>query len=173
MPMGYKSAKLWLLVQKKTVCFRRQKLIPKTCPWFIATSDIWYEYLNQLNTEMQTMSHNIVLVTDNCSHLPAHKPPKGYSGPPPPVLSNVKLVIFQKTLLLIYSLRVKKFLGLLRLLTDVTMLNIWSHISIPITLLLQNLIFLKQSILLQTHGLMYLRKSSITIGKRQCSDPLQ
>jgi len=42
-------------------------------------SEIWYEYLHQLNTEMRISGRHIIQVTDNCpSHPPVDEPPKNY-----------------------------------------------------------------------------------------------
>jgi len=59
--------------------------------------EIWYEYLHQLNTEIRISGRLIILVTDNCpSHAPVDQPLKNYEGPPPPVLTHVKLVYPRK-----------------------------------------------------------------------------
>jgi len=60
-------------------------------------SGIWYEYLRELNTEMEKNKRRIALVTDNCpSHPPPDRPPKGYDRPEPPHLSHVTLVYLPK-----------------------------------------------------------------------------
>jgi len=60
-------------------------------------SGIWYEYLRELNTEMEKNKRRIALATDNCpSHPPPDRPPKGYDGPEPPYLSHVTLVYLPK-----------------------------------------------------------------------------
>lgn len=56
-------------------------------------SGIWYEYLRELNTEMQQQKRRIALITDNCPLYPRpNQPPKDYDGPQPPTLTNITLI---------------------------------------------------------------------------------
>ena len=60
-------------------------------------SGIWYEFLSSLNKEMAKQKRQIALVTDNCpGHPRPENPPKDYTGPPPPILTHVKLVYLPK-----------------------------------------------------------------------------
>ena len=60
-------------------------------------SGLWYEYLKGLNNDMALVGRNIVLITNNYPSLPhTNKPPKGYTGPPPPNLTHVTLVYLPK-----------------------------------------------------------------------------
>ena len=60
-------------------------------------SGLWYEYLKDLNNDMALAGRKIVLVTDNCpSHPHTDKPPKGYTGPPPPHLTHITLLYLPK-----------------------------------------------------------------------------
>ncbi|KAF8248113.1 DDE-domain-containing protein, partial [Wilcoxina mikolae CBS 423.85] len=82
------------------LCFRRADTLPfiyrnNKKAWML--SGIWYEYLTTLNHKMKAAGRRIVLVTDNCpSHPPPNRSPKDYTGPPPPVLTHVKLVYLPK-----------------------------------------------------------------------------
>lgn len=56
-------------------------------------SGIWYEYLRELNAEMEKNQRHIALVMTNCpSHPRLEKPPKGYDEPLPPNLTHVTLI---------------------------------------------------------------------------------
>ncbi|RPA93345.1 CENP-B protein, partial [Choiromyces venosus 120613-1] len=56
-------------------------------------SELWYEYLQNLNDKMQIQGRKIILITDNCpSHPHPNSPPDNYEGPILPILTHLNLL---------------------------------------------------------------------------------
>ena len=98
---GTDKRKIWVVGRAgKPHCFRQQRVNPDNLPvvyrfnskaWLL--TGLWYEFLRRLNEEMRISQRQIALVTDNCpTHPRPDSPPIEYSGPTPPVLTNIKLI---------------------------------------------------------------------------------
>lgn len=80
--------------------FRQQNINPANLPityrynkksWML--TGLWYEFLRAINDEMRISGRHIALITDNCpTHPLPEQPPLNYTGPPPPVMTNVTLI---------------------------------------------------------------------------------
>lgn len=98
---GTDKRKIWVVGRaEKPHCFRQQRVNAENLPviykfnskaWLL--TGLWYEFLRRLNEEMRISQRNIALVTDNCpTHPRPECPPVEYTGPPPPILTNIKLI---------------------------------------------------------------------------------
>ncbi|PWW74631.1 DDE-domain-containing protein, partial [Tuber magnatum] len=98
---GTDKRKLWVIGRAKTPkAFRQNCVNLANLPviyWFNKQawmlSGLWYEFLCALNDEMAIQHRHIALILDNCSyHPPPDKLPIDYTGPQPPVLTNITLI---------------------------------------------------------------------------------
>jgi len=98
---GTDKRKLWVIGRAQTPkAFRQNRINIANLPVFYMfnkrawmLSGLWYEFLCSLNDEMRIQHRHIALISDNCpSPPPPEKPPIDYTGPTPPVLTNLALI---------------------------------------------------------------------------------
>jgi hypothetical protein len=98
---GTDKCKLWVISRSKEPhAFKQNCINPANLPvnyrynkkaWML--TGIWCDFLRTLNTQMRIEQRHIALITDNCPiHPNPLRPPNNYSGPPPPVLTNITLI---------------------------------------------------------------------------------
>lgn len=98
---GSDKRKLLIINRSKTpMAFRQNRVNPANLPviyrynnkaWML--TGLWYEFLRGLDDEMRISQRRIALITDNCpTHPHPNSPPLEYSGPTPPVLTNITLI---------------------------------------------------------------------------------